>query len=390
MSTENALPFDLEPDQDQQMVVDMLARFADERMRPLATGADLERKLPDGWLKEVAALALPVFNIPPSAGGSGSRLAVSGALVAETLARGDMAMALAALAPVSFVNALVDQATGEQCDRWLAPLVSEDFVAATVALAEPGISADPLQPATTARRDGSDWVLKGRKLAVPLGSSASLLLVSATDETGQPAGFVVEADSKGLTAQSERWMGLCALDLATIELDDVRVPADHRIGADDKPLDIRRLVSLGRVGIAAMATGVCQAVVDYCVPYCNERTAFGEPISHRQAVAFKLADAATETEAMRLLTWRAAGLAGDGGDGWRGIHSHGQPGAQLRRRPGHADRQRRRAAFGRARLYPRAPGGALVPQPAFGGGTADCHPGVKSASRPQLDDSKRN
>ena len=316
-------PFDLTLSDEQQMAVDSLTRFANEVMRPAAQEADLQGQLPADYLQQVAQFGLALMNVPESCGGGGARSAVSGCLIAETLAAGDMAMAMAALAPASFVNALVDQGTQQQQQHWLPPLAGGDFVAATVAFAEGGAGGDLRRPATVAKRDGDDWLLTGSKLAVPLGGSAELLLVSASDaaaaEGGDGAGesvgvFVVEKGAKGLQTSTERWMGLCALDLAEVSLDSVRVPALARLGSAQQPLDLERLLALGRLGMAALATGVCRAVVDYCVPYCNEREAFGEPISHRQAVAFKLADAATETEGLRLLVWRAAGLADRGGD----------------------------------------------------------------------------
>lgn len=304
-------PFDLTPTEEQQMVVDSLRRFAAEVMRPHAAKADWDKSLPAEFLQQAAQLGLPLLNIPESCGGGGGRSAVSGVLAAEALAHGDMAMAIAALAPFSFVNALVDQGTEEQSQQWLSALLSEDFVAATLAIAEPGVGGgDALKPMTVAKRDGTDWVLDGIKLATPLGVSAQLILVTAMDsEAGAPAAFIVERGAAGLEVQSEPWMGLCALDLSEVRLSGVRVAAAARLGTADSVPDIARLVALGRIGTAALATGVCQAVVDYCVPYCNERVAFGEPISHRQAVAFKLADAATETDGMRLLVWRAASLA---------------------------------------------------------------------------------
>ncbi|MGI9344723.1 MAG: acyl-CoA dehydrogenase family protein [Gammaproteobacteria bacterium] len=301
--------FDLTPSEEQQLVIDALTRFAQEQLRPQAQKADLEQQLPESYLAQVAALGLPLANLPESIGGNGARSPISNALVAETLAYGDMAMAIAALSPVSFANALMDQASPSECEHWLKALTSSDFVAASLALIEPKATSDPLKPATQAVRKGEDWVLDGTKSAIPLGAQAQYLLVSATDsDTGVVRAFVVEGGTKGLGIEQERWMGLCALGMSNLKLDSVRVPRQAEIGAENG-VDLARILALGRIGIAAATVGVCQGILDYCIPYCNERQAFGEPISNRQAVAFKLADAATETEAMRLLVWRAAGAA---------------------------------------------------------------------------------
>ena len=106
-------------------------------------------------------------------------------------------------------------------------------------------------------------------------------------------------------------MGLRPLPLYTLTLSNVAVPADSRLSDD---LDVRRLVSLGKIATAALAVGTCQSVLDYVVPYVNERVAFGEPISNRQAVAFMVADMATELEGLRLMVYRAAAQAEQGAD----------------------------------------------------------------------------
>lgn len=309
------LPFDLTPSDEQRLLVEAFDRFAAEQIRPGAQKADMERSMPDGLLDQIAALGLHLMAMPADCGGIGGRRdPVLSALAAESLAHGDMAVALAAFAPVSFVHAVVDGGTEEQCRNWLPQLAGEKFVAATVAAAEPEADADPLKPALSASRKsvGADWVLQGGKSAVPLGCDAQWLLVTASVQAKDgtaPAAFVVPGSARGLKREPQRWMGLGSLDLAELVFDGVSVPAENCLGEEGQAFDLERLVSLGRTGLAAMATGVCQAVVDYSVPYCNEREAFGEPISHRQAVAFKLADAVTETEGMRLMMLRAASLA---------------------------------------------------------------------------------
>ena len=162
---------------------------------------------------------------------------------------------------------------------------------------------------TTATRDGDDWLLSGEKSLVPLAAEAELFLVAA--ETGDgPAVFIVEGGSDGLSAGDDPAMGIRASGQRPLLLDKVRVPDANRLGDDD--FNYREFVDLGTLAWCALAIGTAQAVLDYVVPYCNERKAFGEPISHRQAVAFMVADIAIELDAMRMLTYRAVCRAEQG------------------------------------------------------------------------------
>ena len=167
---------------------------------------------------------------------------------------------------------------------------------------------EPSTLATRATRQGEDFVITGEKHLVPLGASASQLLVVADLDGEGPAAFVVPGDAEGLSREAQPYMGLRSLEMATVKLDGVVVPGHHRL----VKFDLERLVDLSRLGIAALAVGCCQAVLDYCIPYANERKAFGEPISHRQSVAFMIADIAIELEGMRLMVWRAASRAQQG------------------------------------------------------------------------------
>ncbi|MFT4615446.1 MAG: alkylation response protein AidB-like acyl-CoA dehydrogenase, partial [Bacteroidia bacterium] len=143
------------------------------------------------------------------------------------------------------------------------------------------------------------------------GTSAELILVIGTLD-GNAAAFIVEGTPNGLTRTAEANMGLQGAELATLTFDNVQVPADAILGDGD--FDLQRFIDLSRIGLCALAVGTCQAVLDYVIPYCNEREAFGEAITNRQSVAFMIADMAIELESMRLMTWRAASLAEQGQD----------------------------------------------------------------------------
>lgn len=304
------LPFDLSLSEDQRMTRESLQRFAREVLRARARAADDAGATPPDLLPQVQELGLALMPIPEDFGGAGAaRSPVSNVLALEDLAYGDMSLALAATAPLAVVNLLLDQGSAAQQEKYLSLLAGEHFVPAAIALMEPRARFEPSQLATTARRDGDGYVLAGEKSMVILGESALFTIVVANLEGEGPAAFIVEKGAAGLAMTREALMGLRAVEVARLTLADVRVPASARLGENEKAFNLERLVDLGRIGTCALAVGVCQAVLDYVVPYVNDRVAFGEPISHRQSVAFMVANIAIELEAMRLLTWRAASRA---------------------------------------------------------------------------------
>jgi hypothetical protein len=171
---------------------------------------------------------------------------------------------------------------------------------------------DPLAPRTRARPDGPDFVLKGVKSLVPLAEQAELILVGAEIDGRGPGVFLIERGAAGLNLRADPAMGVRGASLGRIELDDVRVDGGALLGDEPTPAMYEEMVDLARIGWCALAVGTSQAVLDYVIEYCNDRIAFGEPISNRQAVAFTIANIAIELEGMRLLTLRAASRAEQG------------------------------------------------------------------------------
>jgi alkylation response protein AidB-like acyl-CoA dehydrogenase len=313
MSDTEELLFDITPTEEQQMTREVVQRFAREEMAAVARAADEAGELPPGFLAKTVDLGLNFMPIPEALGGMGAgRSPVSNLLNIEDLACGDMSMAIAALAPLSVINCIMDGGTPAQQERVSQALASADFTPAALAWMEPGIGFDALHLQTTAARqeDGS-YILKGRKSMVAFGPEAQLLVIFADVEGEGTQGFLVEGDSAGLSFEREDYMGLRPLPLYAMALDDVALPGSSRLA---ESFDAGRLLSLSRIAVAALAVGTCQAVLDYVIPYVNERVAFGEPISNRQAVAFMVADMATEIEGLRLLVYRAAGQAERGMD----------------------------------------------------------------------------
>ena len=304
-------PFDLNPTEDQQMILDMLKRVSNDLLLPMAQEADEACAPPEDVLAVGADLGLGNSAIPEALGGGGDRSPMTTTLVAEALGRGDMGLALALLAPVGVVNTIVDQGTDDQRAAWLPPFNADTFTPAALALMENAVMANPALPLTRARKKGSGYVLKGQKGSVPLISTARFFLVSAKlDDTVRL--FRVDRSADGVTCEAAPSMGLRAADLGTLSLHEVSVEGSALLGNDS--YDHARVLDLGRIALCALGVGQAQAVFDYVKEYVNDREAFGEPISHRQSVAFMVADMAIEIESMRLLTWRAASRAAAGLD----------------------------------------------------------------------------
>lgn len=308
--------FDLTLTEEQRMTRESLHRFAVDEMRAMARPADEASEIPHAFFNTVAGFGLHLLSIPEHLGGAGMpRSPLANMLNAEDLGYGDISLALTALTPLSFINVLLDQASADQQERYLPALADEKFVAATLALMEPRALFDADELTSTAQRKDGDYVINGVKSAVALAANAQFLLVMAKDSSNQKTyGFVVPRDTKGLRSEPETYMGLRSLPLFRVTLEEVTVPANARIGDPSNGIDMQRIIDLGRIGMGAVAVGCCQAILDYVVPYVNERTAFGEPISHRQSVAFMVADIAIELDAMRMLVYRAASRAEQGLD----------------------------------------------------------------------------
>jgi alkylation response protein AidB-like acyl-CoA dehydrogenase len=190
------------------------------------------------------------------------------------------------------------------------PAFGDSAPAAAVTLLEPRPLFDPFQLETTARRVDGGFVLNGIKSLVPRVATAELFVVAAALD-GAPALFLLESGTTGVSVESEPAMGLRAASMGRLILDDVRLPRTALLG--DAAAEVYAdCVRLGRIGWAALACGTGKAVLDYVIPYVNERQAFGEPISHRQAVAFMVANIGIELEGARLTTLRAASRAEQG------------------------------------------------------------------------------
>lgn len=310
---------DFELTEEQQMIRDLVGAFARGEIRPAARPADESGTIPPALIAKIAELGLVRGAIPESFGGDGGeRSAVTGAIVAEELGYGDLAIAIHSLAPRLLAYPILEMGTDAQKTKILKPLAAAEFVAATAAVMEPRWDFGLTDLKTTAKRDGANWIVSGTKCGVPIAAESDTILVyakSGADEgfTGVEA-FLIPRTAAGVSVgEREKSMGLKALATYEIQLKDVKLGADARVGGD-KGINYSRLMSESRVGIGAMALGVMRAAFEYARDYAKERKAFGVPIATKQAIAFMIADMAIEIDAARLLLWEAAAHLDKGAD----------------------------------------------------------------------------
>jgi alkylation response protein AidB-like acyl-CoA dehydrogenase len=305
--------FDLTPTDEQQMMVEAIGEFGQEQLLPAAQAADDACAPPPELLAQTTELGVVSMSIPEELGGVVSeRSAVTSVLIAEALARGDMGLALACLAPTGVSTALTLWGDEDQQARYLPEFAGEDVPAAALALLEPRAVFDPFALETTARpADGGGYVLEGVKSLVPRAAEAELFVVGAELEGRGPALFLVESRTDGVSIEPEPAMGVRAGATGRLFLEGAELAGDALLGQGEAET-YAECVALARLGWCALAVGTARAVLDHVIPYVNEREAFGEPISHRQAVAFAVADIGIELEGMRLATLRAASRADQG------------------------------------------------------------------------------
>jgi alkylation response protein AidB-like acyl-CoA dehydrogenase len=304
--------FDLTPTDDQRMIAEAVGEFAAEQLRPRAAEADEACAAQPEVFTRAAELGIPLLGVPESLGGVGTeRATTTTVLVAEAMAHGDMGLAVACLAPAAVANALALWGDADQQATYLPAFVGDDVPAAALTVLEPRPLFDPFLLRTKARRTAGGFVLDGVKSLVPRAASAELFVVAADLEGRGPALFLVESGTEGVGVAAEPSMGLRAAGMGRLVLEKVVLPERALLGAGS-PDVYAECVRLSRLGWCALAVGTAQAVLDYVIPYVNDRVAFGEPVSHRQGVAFRVADIGIELEGMRLLTYRAASRAEQG------------------------------------------------------------------------------
>lgn len=295
--------YSFEPNEEQQMLIDAVGKYAANDLRPAAHDAEENRELPKKLIEKGWELGLLQASTPESYGGFGERSAVTGALALEEMAFGDLAGALAVMTPSLFALPILLGGSEGQKQEYLPKIVGGAWAPYTAALIEMSFDFDPHALKTIAKAEGGNYVLNGEKVFVPFAKDAEALIVYANLD-GITQGFIVKKEAAGLfiSEEREKVMGLNALPMYRIKLENV--PAQRLGGASGHDFELA-LASM-RIASAAAALGVARSSFEYARDYAKEREAFGVKIAQKQAVAFMLAEMATELEAIRLLTWEAA------------------------------------------------------------------------------------
>jgi glutaryl-CoA dehydrogenase (non-decarboxylating) len=314
---EDGLVIDFTLTDENELVRDAARSFAEREILPHIRDWDRAGGFPRELFGRMAELGFLGAPIPERYGGSGMDY-ISFALLCEELERADTAFRVVQSVHVGLNSlALLQWATEEQRQRWLVPQAKGEKLA-TFGLTEPGVGTDAASLATTARRDGDSYVLNGSKLWISLADLADHFLVFASvDRSKKHRGvtaFLLERGTTGLsTGTLHGKLGIRAGNTGLINLDDVRVPVEHRIGEEGEGFLIAMsAIDQGRYTVAAGAVGLAQACVDASVKYAHERQTFGQEIGQHQLVKQLIANMAKGTEIGRLLVWRAGWLKNHG------------------------------------------------------------------------------
>jgi len=295
--------YSFEPNEEQQMLIDAVGKYASNDLRPAAHDAEESHEMPQKLINKGWELGLLQASTPEAYGGFGDRSAVTNVLAVEEMAFGDLAGALAVMTPSLFATPILLGGTEEQKQEYLPKIIEGVWAPYTGALIEYSFNFDPNELKTTANAEGGAYVLNGEKAFVPFAKDAEALIVYA-NLNGVTQGFIVKKEAVGLSISDERekLMGLNALPMYRVKLENVT--AERLGGASGH--DFGLILDAMRVASAATALGVAKCSLDYAKNYAKEREAFGVKIAQKQAVAFMLAEMAVELESMRLMTWEAA------------------------------------------------------------------------------------
>ncbi|MCB8942776.1 MAG: acyl-CoA dehydrogenase family protein [Ardenticatenaceae bacterium] len=292
-------------DEEQKMLTEAIGRYAEERMRKVFRDADEEGKIPAEVVQAGWELGVLPTSIPEQYGGFGEYSAVTGAIAAEAMAFGDLAITLQVMAPNSVAVPVMLFGTEAQKEAHLPLFCEEQMPKVAAALTEPRIQFDPRHLGTTAVLDNDSYILNGRKAMVPLAATAETFLIYA-HEDGKTQAFFVPAGTDGLVVEErEKLMGIRALPTYRLKLENCRIPAENKLGGS-AGIEFGTILNHSRVALAATAVGVAKAGYEYAREYAKQRVQFGEPIAHRQSIAFMLAEMAIDVDAARMMVWEAA------------------------------------------------------------------------------------
>jgi len=303
--------FDL--DEDQTMIRDMVREFADNELAPIAAEIDENHRFPKESWEKMVELGLPGIPFSEEVGGSdGGTLAYI--LAVEEVSRVCGSTGLTLAAQVSLGTYPIYAWGGDRLrNEYVPKLIAGEYMGA-YGLTEPGAGSDSGATRTTARREGDEWVLNGRKCFITNANYAGTTIATATIDASLGSkgicAFVVPSSAPGYHLEKgEKKLGMRGSDWASVVFEDCRIPADHLLGDEGEGFrTFMKTLEGGRISIGALALGIAQGAYEASVQYAKEREAFGKTLADQQAVQFKLANMATEVAAARHLVYHAARL----------------------------------------------------------------------------------
>jgi short-chain 2-methylacyl-CoA dehydrogenase len=310
---------DLDLSQEQQDFVKTVRSFVDDAIRPNAEMWDENHELPLEVVRQMGDLGLFGLPFPEDYGGSGADF-LTLCLAIEEIARADSSLAITLEAAVGLGAMPVYRFGSEEQKRELLPPLAAGTALAAFGLTEPGSGSDAGASRTTARLEGSDWVINGSKSFITNSGTSITSFVTVTAITGGAADkkeistIIVPNGTRGFeVGKSYRKMGWRHSDTHELAFIDCRVPKTNLLGARGAGFkNFLKILDDGRIAIAALAVGLAQGCIDESIKYANERVAFGRAIGSNQAIQFKIADMTTKTELARSAYYRAAWLQEQG------------------------------------------------------------------------------
>jgi alkylation response protein AidB-like acyl-CoA dehydrogenase len=304
---------DLQFTEEQEQLRRSIRRFAEAEIRPHVMEWDEKSEFPLSTIKELGKLGIMGMVLPTEYGGAGLGY-IEYVTAIEELSRVDGSVGIIVAAHNSLcANHIFLAGNEEQKRKYIPKLATGEFIGAW-GLTEPGSGSDAGSARMTAMRRGKNWVLNGTKTFITNGHYADVaVIIAVTDRTTGTHGlsaFIVEKGTKGFRpGKKENKLGLRASDTAELIFEDCVIPAENLVGKEgDGFIDAMRVLDGGRISIAALSLGIAQGTFEAALKYAKERKQFGRPISDFQAIQWKLADMATEIDAARLLTLRAASM----------------------------------------------------------------------------------
>ncbi len=295
--------------------------FGEAEMKPVAREHDEEKKYPEDLRRKAAELDFVAPHIPAEYGGAGMNM-LARCVVTEELWRADPGLG-SAIGSAGFGSSMLIEYGDEWMkEEWLPQIAAGDAVSCSC-ISEPAHGSNVAGMETVAEKDGDEYVINGNKMWITNGTVADVGVVMAkTDPDSEPphrgiSALLVPTDTDGFnTTKIDNKLGIRASDLAEVVLDDVRVPEENIIGEENKGFyQLMDFFASGRTGVASQAVGAAQGALDAALEYAGEREQFDQKIGEFQAIRHKLAEMATNVEAARSLTYRAAGhVEGDKDD----------------------------------------------------------------------------